>query len=166
MQTVLVEKNYHVGETVNGKIKRIESYGAFVALDNLNMGLIHLSKIKDEYVGNIHRHFRIGDAVTCEVIQNEGSGRYKLSTIGFSLPEYEVEDIHIEGSKELLEIHQYIHRLTHALSDHTKDKVQKLINQNGLVQFVIAMSKIGERFETDLSAWFVHEIEKEMSDSL
>ena len=158
--------NYEVGEKVQGKIKRIEPYGAFVSLDQLNVGLIHLSKIKNDYVGNIHKHFRVGDDVVCEILQHDGDGKYKLSTIGMELPEYEIDSMHLEETKELNQIYHYMKTFVPFVSEDAKEKIQQLIINKGMVSFVLGMSKVIQECNQDVSLFLVKSIEKEIEDGL
>lgn len=45
---------FKVGDVVSGKIAGIQSYGAFVALDNSTQGLVHISEITHGFVKDIH----------------------------------------------------------------------------------------------------------------
>lgn len=49
---------FKVGDVVSGKIAGIQSYGAFVALDNSTQGLVHISEITHGFVKDIHDFFR------------------------------------------------------------------------------------------------------------
>ena len=59
---------FHIGDTIEGKITGIQPYGAFVALEQGNSGLIHISEISDGYVKDISHFVRIGDIVKVKVI--------------------------------------------------------------------------------------------------
>lgn len=45
---------FKVGDVVSGKVAGIQSYGAFVALDNSTQGLVHISEITHGFVKDIH----------------------------------------------------------------------------------------------------------------
>ena len=49
------------GETVRGKVKRLEAFGAFVQLDNSPVtGLAHISEVSDDYVKNLRAILQVG----------------------------------------------------------------------------------------------------------
>lgn len=49
------------GETVRGKVKRLEAFGAFVQLDNSTVtGLAHISEVSDDYVKNLQDVLQVG----------------------------------------------------------------------------------------------------------
>ncbi len=72
---------YSVGESVNGTVSGVTDYGAFVRLPDGSNGMIHISKLSDNYVSDIHGFIKKGDNVTATVISNEG-GKIALSLIG------------------------------------------------------------------------------------
>jgi hypothetical protein len=82
------------------------------------------------------------------------------------IPEYEVDDIKIQESRELHEIYSFIDTITQGVSYEAKAKIQELIAKKGLVKFVLAMSAVGGEFESDLSKLFVNAIEREMGECL
>lgn len=59
---------YTKGKIVKGTISGIETYGAFVSLDEYYSGLIHISEISHNFVKDIHDFFNIGDTIYVEVI--------------------------------------------------------------------------------------------------
>ena len=71
---------YKIGDIVTGKITGLQPYGAFVALDDDNQGLIHISEIKYGYIKNIKEAVSVGDLVQVKVIDiDEFSHKISLS---------------------------------------------------------------------------------------
>lgn len=59
----------HVGEIISGRIKRVESYGLFIALDHTNLvGLCHVSQLLDQ-IGNIESKYKAGEKVTAKILK-------------------------------------------------------------------------------------------------
>jgi predicted RNA-binding protein with RPS1 domain len=80
---------YKVGDTFEGTVTGIESYGAFVCDDDERMqGLVHITNIRSGIVDDVYRHFKIGDLVTAKIVAIRPSGKLALSTIGYDLPDY------------------------------------------------------------------------------
>jgi small subunit ribosomal protein S1 len=48
-----VEEKYHIGDTVEGKVDKINPFGAFVYLDRNIHGLAHVSEFRDIYPGKM-----------------------------------------------------------------------------------------------------------------
>lgn len=59
---------YTKGKIVKGTVTGIESYGAFVSLDEYYSGLIHISEISHNFVKDIHDFIKIGDTIYVEII--------------------------------------------------------------------------------------------------
>ena len=67
-----------VGTVVEGKIKSITNFGAFVALEENKTGMVHISEVANTYVSDIRQHLTEGQEVKAVVIANEG-GKINLS---------------------------------------------------------------------------------------
>lgn len=68
-----------IGETYEGKVSGIVPFGIFVSIDGLE-GLVHISEIAWEKVGNPSDYFKIGDKIRVLVISTEAvSGKLNLS---------------------------------------------------------------------------------------
>ncbi len=63
------------GSIVRGKITGIQSYGAFVQLDENYNGLIHISELSDGYVKDIRDFVNIGETVNVKVLQFDSENR-------------------------------------------------------------------------------------------
>ena len=69
-----------VGQVVQGTVTGITHFGAFVALDGGQSGLIHISEIAYEYVRDIRDHLKLNEPVRVKVLQvNPTNGKYDLS---------------------------------------------------------------------------------------
>jgi polyribonucleotide nucleotidyltransferase len=64
-----------VGKQYQGKVSRIERYGAFVEIKNNVRGLVHVSDLAEGYVKNVEDVVKLGDEVTVEVIGINDMGR-------------------------------------------------------------------------------------------
>ena len=67
-----------VGTVLEGKIKSITNFGAFVALPDNKTGMVHISEVANAYVSDIRQHLTEGQDVKVVVIANEG-GKINLS---------------------------------------------------------------------------------------
>ena len=67
-----------VGTVLEGKIKSITNFGAFVALPENKTGLVHISEVANAYVSDIRQHLTEGQDVKVVVIGNE-NGKLNLS---------------------------------------------------------------------------------------
>ena len=67
-----------VGAILEGKIKSITNFGAFVALPENKTGLVHISEVANAYVSDIRQHLTEGQDVKVMVIGLE-NGKINLS---------------------------------------------------------------------------------------
>jgi predicted RNA-binding protein with RPS1 domain len=56
-----------VGSMVEGTVRSIQSYGAFVDIGYMSDGLLHVSEMSDTYVKDANDMFAVGDTVTVRV---------------------------------------------------------------------------------------------------
>jgi len=70
-----------VGDLVVATIRRIESYGAYVYLDEYKKeGLLHISEISSRWVRNLRNHVREGQKVVLQVLRlDQSRGHIDLS---------------------------------------------------------------------------------------
>ena len=57
-----------VGAVLEGKVKSITNFGAFVALPDNKTGMVHISEIANAYVSDIRQHLTEGQDVKVMVI--------------------------------------------------------------------------------------------------
>ena len=67
-----------VGTVFDGKVTGIAAFGAFVEMSNGKTGLVHISEVSAEYVDDINKHLKEGQAVKVKVIGTE-NGKISLS---------------------------------------------------------------------------------------
>ena len=67
-----------VGAVLEGKVKTITNFGAFIALPENKTGMVHISEIANAYVSDIRQHLTEGQDVKVMVINLDG-GKVNLS---------------------------------------------------------------------------------------
>ena len=67
-----------VGAILEGKVKSITNFGAFIALPENKTGLVHISEVSNTYVSDIRQHLTEGQDVKVMVIGTE-NGKLNLS---------------------------------------------------------------------------------------
>ena len=67
-----------VGAVLEGKVKTITNFGAFIALPENKTGMVHISEVANAYVSDIRQHLTEGQDVKVVVIGNE-NGKINLS---------------------------------------------------------------------------------------
>ena len=68
------------GDVVDGMIKALKPYGAFVEVGGMS-GLLHISQISYDRIDNLEKLFQPGDKVKCMIIDHDKlNGRIALST--------------------------------------------------------------------------------------
>ena len=68
-----------VGEIYEGKVTRVEEYGAFVNLFGDTDGLCHVSRLDWKYIDNANNFCKVGDTMKVVVIGLDEKGKVKLS---------------------------------------------------------------------------------------
>ena len=66
------------GVILEGKVKSITNFGAFISLPENKTGLVHISEVANTYVSDIRQHLTEGQDVKVVVMSNEG-GKLNLS---------------------------------------------------------------------------------------
>ena len=62
-----------VGAILEGKVKTITNFGAFIALPENQTGMVHISEVANTYVSDIREHLTEGQDVKVMVISVDGS---------------------------------------------------------------------------------------------
>lgn len=67
------------GLILDGKVKTITKFGAFVLLDGNRTGLVHISEVSTRYVSDIREHLSEGQDVRVKIIGIDENGKISLS---------------------------------------------------------------------------------------
>lgn len=67
-----------VGTILEGKVKSITNFGAFISLPENKTGMVHISEVANAYVSDIRQHLTEGQEVKVVVIGSE-NGKINLS---------------------------------------------------------------------------------------
>ena len=67
-----------VGAILEGKVKSITNFGAFIALPENKTGLVHISEVANTFVSDVRQHLTEGQDVKVMVIGTE-NGKLNLS---------------------------------------------------------------------------------------
>jgi len=74
-----------VGAILEGKVKSITNFGAFIALPENMTGLVHISEVANTYVANVRDHLTEGQEVKVMVLGTD-NGKINLSIKKASAP--------------------------------------------------------------------------------
>lgn len=68
-----------VGSIIEGKVTAIKPFGMFVAVNETEQGLVHISQVANGFVKDINDHFSVGDTVKVKVLSIDDAGKISLS---------------------------------------------------------------------------------------
>ena len=87
-----------VGSVLTGTVETLQSYGAFVRLENGLSGLVHISQISTERIKTPEQVLHEGDTVNVKIIGIK-DGKISLSMKALMEEKKEEEEIHVEIPK-------------------------------------------------------------------
>lgn len=96
-----VEKRYHIGDVVKGKVVKLTTFGAFVELPDKIEGLVHISQISEERIEKIKSVLKVGDEVTARVIKIDTQERrigLSIKAAAYSMEQLEAEKAQFEAN--------------------------------------------------------------------
>ena len=70
---------FTVGTLLEGKVKSITKFGAFILLPENRTGMVHIPEVSNSYVSDIHDHLHEGDSVRVRIIGIDDAGKISLS---------------------------------------------------------------------------------------
>ncbi len=97
----LVSEKYHAGDVIKGKVVRIVPFGAFVQIEPMVDGLIHISQISTHRLEKVEDELRIGDEVEAKVLEvNAEKRKISLSRRALMPVEERVVEKRVEFERE------------------------------------------------------------------
>ena len=70
---------FEIGSVIEGTVKSITNFGAFIALPGGKTGMVHISEVANTYVNDIHEFLQEGQAVKVKVLSVDPAGKIGLS---------------------------------------------------------------------------------------
>ncbi len=96
-----IAAKYEVGSVVKGKVSKIASFGAFIALEDNVDGLVHISQISNERVEKVRDVLSIGQEVEARVMKvDRAERRIGLSIRAMSMTEDEVKALEADSTED------------------------------------------------------------------
>jgi len=74
-----ITHEFEIGETFEGKVKRIFNFGAMVEISPKQDGLVHISELAPFRVNSVEDVVKIGDVIPVKIIKIDEQGRVDLS---------------------------------------------------------------------------------------
>lgn len=87
-----------IGTVLKGTVESLQTYGAFIRLENGLSGLVHISQISTERIKTPEQVLKVGDEVNVKVIGIK-DGKISLSMKALMEARKEEEEIHVEIPK-------------------------------------------------------------------
>ena len=91
-----IDNIFSLGKLVNGTVRKIANFGAFVRLENDIDGLIHISQISESRVDKVKDYIKVGDNVDARIIKIDKQER----RIGLSLKPPKESDVELDSGSE------------------------------------------------------------------
>src|SRR3989338_3150341 len=144
-------EKYKVGDTVEGEITGVVEFGAFIRLDPLVEGLIHISELDWQLVERPQNVVTIGERVKVKVIDITQDGRVSLSIKALKDdPWKDVNKKYLEGSSvkgvvskinsygALVKVDEVIQGLVHISEFSSEEDMKSKLQEGNEYQFKIA----------------------------
>lgn len=68
-----------IGKIVNGTIKSLAPFGAFVEMEDGTTGLVHISEVASSYVKDVNEYLTVGQEVKVKIVSLDEKGKINLS---------------------------------------------------------------------------------------
>ena len=79
MEEQKVYMELKIGALLEGTVKTITNFGAFVSLPESRTGMVHISEVANCYVSDIRQHLSEGQSVKVKVMKIDDNGKIALS---------------------------------------------------------------------------------------
>lgn len=117
---------FTTGAVLDGKVKSITNFGAFIALPENKTGLVHISEVSNTYVSDVRQHLTEGQDVKVLVIGNE-NGKLNLSIKRLEAkPQREVRPVKVAPPAEPKTADQLFEEKLKAFMSESDSKISSL----------------------------------------
>ena len=151
-------EKYKVGDIVEGEITGVVDFGAFIRLDPLIEGLVHISELDWQLVNDPRDIVKVGDKVKAKIMDVASNGRISLSLKALKEdPWKELENKYPKGkiitgtvSKitqygALVKLEESVQGLVHISEFTSEEDMRARLQDNKEYQFEITQIVPGER---------------------
>jgi len=157
---------YQSGDEVKMTVNNIVPYGVFGTTEEGDICFIYIAHVRDAYIKDLNKYFRIGDTVKGIVIGRQEDGKLSVSVEEYPLPEYETEERKVileelNHENEINHIYDYMEKLVGQLSNEAKTKVNELIKEYGMVKVSLELGK-KTNFKEDPGLMLAENVEKNL----
>ena len=115
---------YTKGKIVRATVTGLESYGAFVSLDEYYSGLIHISEISHNFVKDIRDFVKIGDSIYVEIIDVDD----KLCHLSLSIKNINYYVKPVAKKRKIVETSLGFNTLAYKLPYWIEESIEKVQN--------------------------------------
>lgn len=117
---------FTTGAVLDGKVKSITNFGAFIALPENKTGLVHISEVSNTYVSDVRQFLSEGQEVKVLVIGNE-NGKLNLSIKRLEAkPQREVRPVKVAPPAEPKTADQLFEEKLKAFMSESDSKISSL----------------------------------------
>ena len=89
-----IASRYKIGQLVKGKVSKIASFGAFIALEDGVDGLVHISQISDQHIEKVKDALKVGQEVEARIVKiDREERRIGLSIKAVNMTDEEISDL-------------------------------------------------------------------------
>ncbi|RBP43993.1 S1 RNA-binding domain-containing protein [Garciella nitratireducens] len=74
------------GDVIEGTVKKITKYGAFIELPNGQTGLCHISEISNDFVKDINEYLKADQKLKVKILNIKEDGKIELSIKALTKP--------------------------------------------------------------------------------
>ncbi|EOP32336.1 S1 RNA-binding domain-containing protein [Bacillus thuringiensis] len=160
------EKIYTQNSLVTAKITNIQPYGVFLEIQDQykGSGLLHIKRIQNAFISDLNAYFKIGDILENVELEEVTADRLSFTTVHLDL-EKKINSTDI-NTKDIETVKQLLMDKVGILSPDAEKQIDRSINEHGLVPYVMAMSKVLDDFNVDVSMILAKEIEENIRGCL
>ena len=91
---------HEIGELLIGKVENVKPYALFLAFDDGEKGLLHISEISDSYIRDIEKYGSVGDELKVKVLSVDSHNGFMRVSLK-QVPENEQYSTHTNEKRHI-----------------------------------------------------------------